>query len=216
LAAKVPTVVIARHGGATHFDTVVDDDERGARLVVDHLVGLGHRRIAHISNVSGGLRWPHVLPQTARQRGYERAMIDHGLEPDVMLTGYPVKGGYEGAKEALSRPTRPTAVFAGADSAALGALVAAEELGLRVPTDVSITGYDDIAVAGLGRISLTTVDQDGHLTGAVSARLLLERIDGRTTAVQYVVSPTLIPRETSGPVSEVAAGDRGLLAAEVA
>jgi LacI family transcriptional regulator len=216
LARKVPTVVIARHGGATQFDTVIDDDERGARLMVAHLVGLGHRRIAHISEVSGGLRWPFVLPQTARQRGYEQAMTEHGLEPDVLLTGYSVEGGYEGAREALSRAVRPTAVFGGADTAALGALRAAEELGLRVPADVSIAGYDDIAVAGLGRISLTTVDQDGHLTGAVSARLLQERIEGRTTAVQYVVSPTLIPRETSGPVSEEAADRRRSAVAEVA
>ena len=216
VATKLPTVVIARHGGGTHFDTVVDDDERGARLLVEHLVSLGHRRITHIGERSGGLRWPSVLPQTARQRGYERAMMEHGLEPDVLMSGYPVEGGHRGATEALSRPVRPTAIFAGADTAALGALRAAEELGLRVPSDVSITGYDNIAVAGLSRIALTTVDQDGHLTGSVSARLLLERIHGRTTPVQYVVSPTLVPRETSGPASGADAAPSESPAMEVA
>ena len=74
LGARVPTVVIARHGGGNNFDTVVDDDYLGARLMVDHLVALGHRSIAHTSEVSHGLDGTSVLSQTARCRGYEQAM----------------------------------------------------------------------------------------------------------------------------------------------
>ena len=93
---------------------------------------------------------------------------------------------------------RPTAVFAGADIAALGVLRAAEEHRLRVPEDLTVTGYDNTFLSSVGRIDLTTVDQSGHLTGSMSARLLLERLGGRDRAVSYVVTPTLVPRGTSG------------------
>jgi LacI family transcriptional regulator len=207
LATRIPTVVVARHGAARDYDSVVDDDYAGARILVDHLVDLGHRRILHTSQPSGGLHRPFVLSHTARRDGYEQAMIRHGLEPDVIETSYTELGGYQATVEALSRPVRPTAIFAGADIAALGALRAAEDLGLRVPEDISIAGYDNVFIAGIGRISLTTVDQSGHLTGSVSARLLVERINGRTNPVHYVVSPRLVHRATTAPPAPAEAAD---------
>lgn len=199
IGAKIPTVVVARHGGARNFDTVVDDDYEGARLMVDHLVELGHQRIVHTSMPSGGLTRPFVLSHTARLDGYEQAMKRHGLEPEVVVTSYSEKGGYEAASQLLSGGSRPTAIFAGADVAALGVLRAAEEHGLLVPEDLTVTGYDNIYVSTIGRISLTTVDQSGQLTGANSAKLLLERINGREQSKHYVVAPRLIARGTSGP-----------------
>lgn len=197
LAASVPTVVVARHGGAANFDTVVDDDYGGARLMVDHLVGLGHERVVYTGHPSEGLTRPHVLSHTARHEGYVKAMKRHGLEPDVIETTYSEQGGYQAGSEALARATPPTAIFGGADIAALGVLRAAEERGLRVPEDLTVTGYDNIYISTIGRVSLTTVDQSGHLTGTMSARLLLERIEGRTRPVHYVVAPRLMPRSTS-------------------
>lgn len=197
LGSIVPTLVIARHGGSAHYDTVVGDDQGGARLMVDHLVGLGHRRILHTSQSAGRLKRPFVLSQTARCDGYVNAMKRHGLEPDVIETAYSEDGGHRAAVEAFARPMPPTAIFAGADIAALGALRAAEEHGLRVPQDITITGYDNIYASTIGRVSLTTVDQAGHLAGQASARLLLERLNGRTQPVHYVVSPRLLPRGTS-------------------
>jgi LacI family transcriptional regulator len=199
LGARVPTVVVARHGGGSTFDSVVDDDFMGARLMVDHLVELGHRSIAHTSEPSGGLEHGSVLSQTARRHGYEAAMRRHGLTPEVVVSGYSAKGGYMGAMELIKRASPPTAIFAGADIAAFGALRAIEELGLRVPEDITLTGYDNIFAASLGRVALTTVDQSGHTTGSVSARLLLERIRGRSTPIHYVVVPRLMVRRTSGP-----------------
>jgi len=199
LGARVPTVVIARHGGGNNFDTVVDDDYLGARLMVDHLVALGHRSIAHTSEVSHGLDGTSVLSQTARCRGYEQAMQVHGLAPEVIVAGYSEVGGFRAAGKLLARAERPTAIFAGADIAAFGVLRAAEDLGLRVPLDLSVTGYDNIFAAGLGRVSLTTVDQNGHLTGSISARLLLERIGGRVKPVHHVVTPRLLVRGTTSP-----------------
>jgi len=124
-------------------------------------------------------------------------MRRHGLEPDVIITSYSEEGGYEAARQALSRPVRPTAIFAGADIAALGVLRAAEELGLRVPEDLSVAGYDNIYMSTIGRISLTTIDQSAQLTGSRSARLLLERIDGRTRPVHYLIAPRLMARATT-------------------
>jgi LacI family transcriptional regulator len=197
LSASLPTVVIARHGGGTTYDSVVDDEQEGARLLVDHLVELGHERILHTSQSAGGLKRPFVLSHTARLDGYVDAMRRRGLEPDVIETSYTEPGGYQAAVEAFARPTPPTAIFAGADIAALGVLRATEELGLRVPEDVTVVGYDDIYTSSIGRISLTTVDQSGHQTGSKAARLLLERIEGRTQPVHYMLAPRLVPRSTS-------------------
>ena len=197
LGVDVPTVVIARHGGGDNFDTVVDDDFEGAGMMVDHLVELGHDRILHTSQPSGGLKRPFVLSHTARCDGYVHAMKGHGLDPDIIVTSYREEGGYLAALEALTRPTPPTAIFAGADIAALGVLRAVEERGLAVPADLTVTGYDNIDTSAIGRISLTTVDHAGHLIGAMSAKLVLERLNGRIEPVHHVVAPRLIVRKTS-------------------
>jgi LacI family transcriptional regulator len=197
LGVDVPTVVIARHGGGENFDTVVDDDFEGAGLMVDHLVELGHERIVHTSQPSGGLKRPFVLSHTARCDGYVHAMKRHGLDPDVIVTSYSEHGGHQAALEALTRPTPPTAIFAGADIAALGVLRTAEERGLDVPADLTVTGYDNIDTSAIGRISLTTVDHAGHLIGSISAKLVLERLNGRIEPVHHVVAPRLIVRRTT-------------------
>ncbi len=197
LGRRIPLVVVARHGGGEHFDTVVDDEYYGAGLVVDHLVDLGHERIAHTSHPAEGLREPHVLSQTARQLGYRRAMESHGLEPHVAETSFTEEGGHEAARLFLDSGQAPTAVFAGADIAALGVLRALEDRGLSVPEDLSLCGYDNTYLAGVGRISLTTVDQSAAQTGTTSAELLLERIHGRREAVHRVIRPTLRLRSTT-------------------
>ncbi|MFG6201988.1 LacI family DNA-binding transcriptional regulator [Nonomuraea sp. JJY05] len=198
LGARIPTVVVARHGGGDSFDTIVNDDHEGARLMVDHLVGLGHRRIVLTGHPAMGLTSPHVLAHTARCEGYAAAMRRHGLEPDVVETSYTEEGGYEAALLALAGREPPTAVFAGADIAALGVLRAAEERGLHVPGRLSVTGYDNTFVSTIGRVALTTIDQSGHRTGSIGARLLLERIEGRRRPVHYIIAPRLMPRATSG------------------
>jgi LacI family transcriptional regulator len=199
IAGSLPTVVVALHGASAHFDTVVDDDKKGAQIMVDHLVDLGHRNIVHTSMSGAKLRRPFALSHTARRDGYEHAMRRNGLQPDVIVTSYTEEGGYDAACQALDRTEPPTAIFAGADIAALGVLRAAEERGLRVPHDLAVAGYDNIYVSTIKRISLTTVDQSGRITGATSTRLLLERIDGRIDPAHSVIPPQLIIRATSGP-----------------
>jgi LacI family transcriptional regulator len=208
LGASVPTVVIARHGGAANYDTIVSDNHEGARLVVDHLVGLGHERILHISAPSAGLTRPFVLSHTLRCDGFVQAMKGHGLDPDVIETAHTEQGGYQAVQEALGRPVPPTAVFAGTDIAALGALRALDEQGLRVPEDITVGGYDNIHAATMPRVALTTVDQAAHLNGSMGARLLLERLNGRTQPVHYVIAPRLVPRRTSAAPSRDPIGPR--------
>ena len=195
----LPIVTVALHGTAQHFDTVVTDEGLGARLVVDHLATLGHRRIVHVSGPSGDWESDFVLSHTARRLGFEQAMRDHDFEPDIIETYYSEEGGYDAGVQAFSRDPRPTAIFAGADIAALGVLRAAEEHGIRVPEDLTLVGYDNIYMSTINRVSLTTVDQSGHEIGAASIRLLMERINGRTEPKQFVVAPRLVIRRTSGP-----------------
>ncbi|XVV10135.1 LacI family DNA-binding transcriptional regulator [Actinoplanes sp. CA-131856] len=210
IAETVPVVAVALHGTPRHFDTVVDDERLGAQLMVDHLVALGHRRIAHTSMPRAAFEDAFVLSHTARRQGYEQAMRGHGLTPDVIETWLSEEGGHQAALQALDRAQPPTAIFAGADIAALGVLRAAEERGLRVPEDMSVAGYDNIYTSTINRVSLTTVDQSGHSTGAESVRLLLERIEGRAEPSQFVVSPHLAIRRTSAAPGGMRGGsDRG-------
>ncbi|BEP13973.1 LacI family DNA-binding transcriptional regulator [Acidothermaceae bacterium B102] len=199
LGKIVPTVTVALHGSPKNFDTVVDDDRLGARLMVDHLVAAGHRHITHTSMPSGVNEGAFVLSHTARRQGFEQAMRRHRLDPDVVETWYSEDGGHRAALIALDRPNPPTAIFAGADIAAYGVLRAAEERGLRVPDDLTVAGYDNIYTSTINRVSLTTVDQSGQHTGAAAVRLLMERIEGRREPQQFVVAPRLLPRATSGP-----------------
>jgi LacI family transcriptional regulator len=199
LAKTVAVVTVALHGPAKNFDTVAHDQRLGARLVVDYLVSCGHRRIVHTSMPASTANGSFVLSHAARRYEFEESMREHRLKPGVIETSYSEEGGYQAALEAFDRADPPTAIFAGADIAALGVLRAAEERGIRVPEDLTVVGYDNIYISTINRVSLTTVDQSGHHTGEASVRLLLERINGRTEPQQVVLTPELIVRSTSGP-----------------
>ncbi|MGP3959482.1 LacI family DNA-binding transcriptional regulator [Nonomuraea sp. 3N208] len=201
VAAQMPTVVLGLHEKSALYDVVHDDDELGAELVVRHLIGLGHRRIAHIGHTPGRRDRTAGTLDMIRAETYERVMREHGLESQIAVAqaAYTEEGGYAGARELLGRSPRPTAIFAGADLAAFGALRALHEAGLSVPADVSLAGYDNTRLAALSNISLTSVDQDGAIMGRTAGRLLLERIEGRTSSVRFSVTPTLVPRHSTGP-----------------
>ncbi|MGI5272102.1 LacI family DNA-binding transcriptional regulator [Nonomuraea sp. CA-218870] len=203
IARAVPVVVLGRDDRSPHYDAVFGDEEVGAGLVVEHLAGLGHRRIAHLADTVGhdsGQGGPATPLPGPRAHAYERAMVRLGLgaHADLVRTSYTEEGGRAGVAELLRRPEPPTAVFAGADLAAIGVLGALREAGLDVPGDVSVAGYDNSWLAGLAHISLTSVDQPGLTMGRTAARLLLERIGGRTASARISITPTLVPRRTTG------------------
>lgn len=207
VGATVPTVVVGRHGSSPGYDSVADDDMEGAALVVRHLAGLGHRRIAHIEHHETDPTRLTEMPNALRAHGYRQAMGVHGLDEwiDVISTSYTQEGGRLAVRELLARPApaRPTAVFAGADIVAMGVLEAVAEAGLSVPGDISVAGYDNTTFAAFGPISLTSVDQAGQEMGRNAVRLLLERIADRgRPSAKVILSPTLVPRRSTAPPAE--------------
>ncbi|MEU6096318.1 LacI family DNA-binding transcriptional regulator [Streptomyces sp. NPDC047079] len=193
-AARIPTVVAgAREPVLPKVDVVAGDDEYGARLATEHLLGLGHRRIAHIAGqgVVGALR----------RRGFETVMREHGLaDSAVVEQGDPTEeGGYRATVRLLAARERPTAVFAFNDMACVGALSAAEQLGLRVPRDLSLVGYDNTSLSRLRHLWLTTVDNGSHDVGRRAGRCLLDRIaDPARPSELVLATPALEVRGTTG------------------
>jgi DNA-binding LacI/PurR family transcriptional regulator len=187
-----PTVVVGeRDIELEGVDIVVDDDQLGARLAIDHLVGFGHKRIAHIEG-----------PRPSRCEGYLVAMRRHSLAPYIMVetADSSEEGGKQAALALLTRDPGPTAIFAGNDVVALGVLAAAAELGLKVPDDLSVVGYDNTQLSASGQISLTSVDQPRRTMGRSAAALLSDRIgDPAKVARLRQVTPELIVRRSTGP-----------------
>lgn len=204
-ATSTPTVVLGHHDGSETHDSVVDADDIGAGLVVDHLVSLGHRDIALVSAPGTRTnRWKRT-PEIVLTAGYLDAMERHGLSAHarVLHAAYSDEGGFKAGMTLLTAEHRPTAVMTGADVAALGIYRAAHELGLRIPEDLSLVGYNNTALAALAPVQLTSVDQAGHTMGSTAARMLIERVEGRRDrAMQTTMTPRLVRRgTTAAPVS---------------
>lgn len=200
VARSTPTVVLGRHGPARGYDTVASDDIAGSALIVDHLVSLGHRRIAHLKH-AGREKNESTMPQSVRAEGYVQAMVRNGLEHevDVIESRWNHEGGVAAADLMLKRGTPPTAVHTGTDMAAFGVLARFFELGLPIPESFSVVGYDNARAASLPQVALTTVDQSGFEMGKLATKLLVERIEGRREPVSELVQPTLMIRRTTGP-----------------
>ncbi|GAA3504926.1 LacI family DNA-binding transcriptional regulator [Streptomyces prasinosporus] len=193
VAERMPVVLAgAREPVPPGVDVVAGDDEHGARLVTEHLIALGHRRIAHIAG--------HGAVGELRRRSFEATMRRHGLADGAVVEAADLteEGGYRATVRLLSRPDRPTAVFAVNDIACVGALSAAGELGLRVPRDLSLAGYDNTSVSRLRHLWLTTVDNASHEVGRRAARLLLDRLETPGGPGELrLVAPALEIRGTS-------------------
>ncbi|MDD9348705.1 LacI family DNA-binding transcriptional regulator [Mumia sp.] len=172
---RVGTPVVCIGGVIPGVSTVSVDDFATARLATDHLVALGHRRIAHIGWEGAG---DFALAAT-REDGYARALRDAGLEvvPELVALGdFTMQEGYSTAKRLLSDPRlRPTAISAASDELAIGAITAARDLGLDVPRDVSVVGIDGHDLGGV--FGLTTVDQHVREQATQAADLLLRQLD---------------------------------------
>jgi DNA-binding LacI/PurR family transcriptional regulator len=192
-AATMPVVLVARRSRSASVDSVANDDKAGGRLAVDHLVELGHRAIGHIDGGGGS-------GAGARRAGYVEAMRRHGLDRHIRVVpgAFTEEGGASGVAKLLATGSPPTAIFAPNDLAAVGALYALEQHGLRVPEDVSLVGYDNTSLAAMGHVGLTTVHQPRREMGATAVALLLERLEqGRRRARHLVVQPTLATRNTT-------------------
>jgi DNA-binding LacI/PurR family transcriptional regulator len=192
-AKSVPTVLIGKATRAPTVDSVTNDDRQGAAMVVDHLVDLGHRRIAHIDGGIGAGSKP-------RRTGYQRAMRRHGLETEIQSVqgGFTEEEGSAGMRRLRANGARPTAVFVANDLAAIGVLEVLRSEGLSVPGDISVVGYDNTAMAASHRIGLTTIDQPRHDMGRMAAGIILARINqDSTTASHVILPPKLVVREST-------------------
>lgn len=191
-----PWVVIGYVRGAA-ITTVHADDYGGAVRATDYLLGLGHRRIGVISSM------PRPFALEERLRGIRDAQAAVGLcqeEGLIAMGDFSVESGVQAGRGLLSRADRPSAIFALSDRMALGVIRAAGELGLEVPGDVSVVGFDDVPLVSFGGAGLTTVRQPGFALGDAAARGLFALLDGGVPAFLTIIPTELVVRGTTGPL----------------
>ncbi|GAA4206465.1 LacI family DNA-binding transcriptional regulator [Microbispora amethystogenes] len=180
-------------------DYVRHDDETGGYLATRHLIGLGHTSPPPAIITAGA----HIVPAAQRLAGYHRACAEHGLTPDpayVRPGDFTARTGYEQMTALLDLPVPPTAVFCANDLSAFGALDALRERGLRVPGDVSVIGYDDVAMAAHASPPLTTIASDKELLGAQAVWHLVQRVRRpETTSRDTMLGVRLVERRSTAP-----------------
>jgi LacI family transcriptional regulator len=167
----LPVVTLDRPVNVPGSATVRVDHKAGGRIATEHLLELGHRRIAHISGPKG------LSVSQQRLDGYRRALSTHGVSFNDRLVAqgdFSEDGGYRGVQELLRARTRFTALFAANDLSAIGAMTALREHGMNVPDEVSVVGFDDIHVASYTSPKLTTVRQPIYDMGRAAAKLLID------------------------------------------
>ena len=199
LAGRCPVVVVARAVNGRGVDVVRTADDEGLQQAVDHLVALGHRRIAHID----GGRAPGAAQ---RRRGYRQAMHRHGLDADILIVpgGLGEEDGAEAARQLLATVPRPTAVAVFNDRSATGLLDVFRNAGLSVPQDISVVGFDDSRLARLSHVDLTTVAQDASRMATLAVARAIDRLDGTPTGGrEIVIPPRLIVRGTTAALPPV-------------
>lgn len=195
---RIPFVVIDQDSATEAWvPTVGCNNWNGGLLAANHLLELGHRRTAVISGPEG------LLCSRYRMAGFRFAHDERGLpiDPDFVHYGnFWVDAGFELGMRLLSRPDRPTAIFAGSDMQALGVLRAARRLGLDVPRDLSVVGYDNLPVARWSDPELTTVNQPLVEMARTAARMLLDLARGADVATHRVDLVTeLVVRQSTAP-----------------
>ena len=193
MGQQVPTVVVGRRVASPALDVVRAADARGIGAVVDHLVGLGHRRIVHVTGGSGSIA-------ADRRNGYLRGMRRNGLAEHVAFIegDFTENAGVDAAKVLLTADRLPSAVVCANDRSAVGVLDALRRSGVDVPGAVSITGYDDSVLAQLGHIDLTSVSQAPREQANRAVEAVVERLDrGRTEPASSVLMPHLVVRGTT-------------------
>ena len=196
---RIPVVLVNRYVEDDAVDTVVSDNRNGGRAVAEAMLDLGHRRVALISGPE------NATTSRDREQGFREGLESRGVELDDTLRRvgqFSHHSGYQWGLDLLASQARPSAIFAANDLIAFGALDAARRIGIRVPEDLSVVGFDDIDMAGWEAFNLTTVKQPLGKMGREAVGLLLERIAAaeeatpprrRTLPVELVRRRTLAP-----------------------
>jgi LacI family transcriptional regulator len=206
LPRGLPVVLLNEEDGDPGHEALGIDNRLGARLAVEHLLGLGHRSIAFIRGPAGN------SDAARRLEGYRDALRAHSIAPEPRLELHgdfsEERGAAAGTSIARLRP-RPTAIFAANDATAIGCLTALRELGVRVPEDVSLVGFDDIPIARYLSPPLTTVRVPIAELGRRAMSRLLARVagGGPGDGAHEVIAPTLSIRASAGPAAGVPSGE---------
>ena len=194
---QIPVVIVDREIPEAQSDSVLANHEMGGWLATQHLLEQGHRRIGCITG-------PAQLSSSAdRTNGYRRALTEAGITPDesLILAGdFRYESGYQAVQRLLVHETPPTAVFAGNDLMAIGAISGAADKGYSVPQDFSVIGFDGVPLTSFTNPPLTTVAQPMYEMGGLAAVLLLERIQGsKVTPIRRVLNTRLVVRRSTAP-----------------
>jgi LacI family transcriptional regulator len=194
----LPYVMVNRGNRKDAGARVVPDNAAGARLAVQHLVSLGHKKIAHIAG------FLYTDTGIERLEGYRKTLnlANIPFNPDYMVeTGYKEADGYKAMSKMLRLADRPTAVFAANDLLAMGAILAIHEKGLRVPEDISVVGFDDIWVADRITPALTTVKIPLYKMGYLAMSMLLNKMkDIPVEQERILLEPSLVVRRSTAGV----------------
>lgn len=196
LADAVPVVIVGREGTRLAPGARASDDQ-GLELAVDHLVGLGHDRIAFVEGPAGAIA-------AARRTGYRSAMRRHGLSDrvEVLAGGATEDAGVAAAQRLLGRPApkRPSAVVCFNDRCALGLRDTLLRAGVAVPGEVSVIGYDDSPPARLGTVDLTSVSQDPQGLAKATVEIVATLLDGDGGRPEdVIIPPVLVVRSSTAP-----------------
>lgn len=195
-ASEIPYARIGHDPNHDDFKTVDVDNVEGARIAVEHLTSLGHRRIAILKGLA------RDTATTERFEGYKQALAEADIELDEALVGdgdWSAASGYRFAKSMLQLPDPPTALFSSNDIMVAGVVRAAHEFGIHVPDQLSIVGFDDLDQTTMIFPELTTMRQPCLEMGEVAARMLIEQLQNDAVQPEHVVlHPTLIVRESCG------------------
>jgi LacI family transcriptional regulator len=192
-----PIVAVDPHTGPSRLPSVHSDNLAGAIAATEHLVGLGHRRIGFLAGR------PDLESAGQRERGYREALAAAGIAPDpelIRVGDYELEMSEAPARELLTLDDRPTAIFAANDLSAIQTMHVARSLGLTIPGDVSVVGFDNIPESAFTGTPLTTIDQSIQEMGRQAVELLIDLIEGDSERPQQITLPTrLVVRESSGP-----------------
>jgi DNA-binding LacI/PurR family transcriptional regulator len=198
VADGFPIVCLDRDVDSPSVPLVQVDNRLGARMATEHLLSLGHTRIAHVAGAE------ELRISEQRAAGYRDALAEAGVEADPRLTAtgsFTEGGGYAATLALLESGAEPTAVFAANDLSAIGAINAIIESGWRVPVDVSVVGFDDLRLSAFTAPPLTTIHQPAVEIAHRATEILVDLIRGRSVhRLQYLLEPRLVIRSSTAPV----------------
>ena len=194
---KLPLVAVSWPSERENVPSVDADDRVGMRQAAGHIIELGHRRIAHLMGHA------NLVSAMIRKQIFLDVLAEAGILPipEFILPGqYSTTSGYERALRVLKHPERPTAIVAGNDEIAVGVVEAARDLGIRIPEELSVVGYDDRPLSALMNPRLTTVRQPFVEIGTHAVRLLVLQMEGQEVApITHLLTPQLVIRESTAP-----------------